>query len=71
MAISVAWAFTALPSWAAVLLALGTLAIYAVIHLITLIPFAAVTVVGLSTRCPERMENSKEYFHLYLRLLGR
>ena len=64
-------AFFALPGWAAAILTLGTFAIYAVTCLIALIPFAAMAVVGLSTRCPERRENSKEFFHLFLRLFGR
>lgn len=66
-----AGAFVALPVWAAVLVTLAAFGFYVVVHLITLIPFAALTMFGLSTRCPERRETSKEFFQLFLRLLGR
>jgi len=65
------WAFTALPAWAAALLTLGTIAIPVARALVALLPLAAVTVVGLSTRCPERRKNSKEFFRLFLRFFGR
>ena len=66
LAASVAWAFAALPGWAAVLLTFVAAAPFVIAVLIPMFALGAVTWVGVSTECTERRKSAEKFFGLFL-----